>query len=713
MKRFVLLAAVMLSLWGCATFNRSYKLGNQAELNRNWAEAIRFYEAAALEDPKEPVYRLAMARVKYAASLGYILQGRRLAGEGKIQEALAEYAKARAYDPSNRFLLEEIRRLGETPKQVENQAPEKLELPFKLRAGNEVVTLNFPQETSLRSLFLALGRSAGVNILFDENFRDIPFSINLAEVTFAQALSALCIATKNFYRLIDERSVIIVPDQPMKRIQYEMNAIKTFYLSNIKAEEALQPLQQMISSSFKASKVFADKSLNTITVRDTPETVELAWRLLSQWDKPKAEVLIDLEIMEVSRIRMRQLGLSFDQSIVGLRYGEPPAAGGTSWVNLKDLDFSKAGNFMLTLPLAFLQFLESDADTRIIAQPRLRGLSGEEMKSMVGQKVPIPKTTFAPIAAGGVSQQPITNYDYQDVGIDIKITPQVHLEGEVTLNLELKITSLGGTGVADIPIITTREIKNVLRLRDGETNLLAGLLRDEERKSITGIPGLKSLPLLGRLFSSEDTRLEQTDVILMITPYIIRRVPLTPEDRKALWVDIKEAGAPAGEPQADEQYMERELLSRLRPPRPEEAGHESGNQIVLSPANFELSRNRGEFRITVNIQSAQPVGNLSLNLNFNSQVIKLKDVVEGPLVKQLGENAPFLKNVDNAAGACTIGISSTDLSKGIKAVGNLAVLLFETVNPGETQISIGGVTANGPGGQVVSFTTRNARVVVR
>jgi general secretion pathway protein D len=422
---------------------------------------------------------------------------------------------------------------------------------------------------------------------------------------------------------------------------------------------------------------------------------------------------VDLEIMEVSRIRLRQLGLNFDQNLVGLRYGESSSSTESSWVNLKDLNFGQAGNFYLSLPLAFFQFLESDSDTRIIAQPRLRGVSGQEIKSVVGQKVPIPKTTFAPIAAGGVSQQPITNYDYQDVGIDITVTPQVHLENEVTLELSLKITSLAGTGVADIPIITTREVKNVLRLKDGETNLLAGLIRDEERKSLTGIPGLKSLPLLGRLFSAEDTQREQTDVILMITPTIIRRVPRTEEDSKAFWVDVKETAGAAGETLAPEESLERELAGRSRFPRPEESRSEASNLVMLSPANFELSRSRGEFRLTVNLQSSQPVGNLSLNLSFNSQVIRLKDVAEGPLVKQLGPNTPFLKHVDNAAGVCTLGLSSSDLSRGVKAAGNLAVLLFETVNPGETQVTISGVTANGPGGQAIIFATRNARVVVR
>jgi general secretion pathway protein D len=711
MKKILAVSAAMLSLWACATFSRSYKSGNEAELARNWEEAIRHYEAAALENPREPVYRLALVRARYAASMGHVLRARRLAAEGDAEKALAEYDKALAFDPGNRFLLAEIKRLKQGPPPPEPAAAEKLERPVNLKSRGEPVSLNFPSETSLRSLFLALGRSGQVNVLFDENFRDVPLAVTLEGASFEQALESLCASTKNFYRVIDERSVIIIPDQPMKRLQYELNAIKTFFLSNIKAEEALQPLQQMISSSFKAAKVFADKSLNALTVRDTPETVELSAKLLRLWDKPKAEVIVDLEIMEVSRVKLRQLGLSFDQNAAGLRYGTP-ADEETSWFSLKDLDFSQAGNFSLSLPLALLQFLETDADTRIIAQPRLRGVSGEEIKSLVGQRVPIPRTTFAPFAAGGVSQQPITNFDYEEVGLDIKITPRVHLEDEITLELELKITSLGGTGVADIPIITTREVKNVLRLQDGETNLLAGLLRDEERKSLSGIPGLKNIPLLGRLFSNEDTRLEQTDVILMITPTIIRRMPLSDEDRRPVWVDVKDSSLPGREP-GPEEAMDRETLARGRAVRPEEAPAEGGNLVILSPANFELPRSRGEMRLSVNVQSGQPVGSLSLNLAYNNRVLKLKDVVEGPAVRQAGQSAPFLKNIDDSAGACTIGFSSTDVGRGARLSGTLAVLLFEIVAEGESQVSVTGVTANGPGGQALQFTARNSRVLVR
>jgi len=722
MKKFVLLAAVALIVSGCATFNLPYKLGNKAELNKNWDEAINYYEKAVLASPGNPVYRLALDRAKHAASLSFLQQARLLASQNKKEEALALYDKAILYDPLNIIIIQERGAAAGTPPAELKPAVEKIEPPIKLKVKDEKLVLNFPSEASLRSLFLTLSKTAGVNILFDENFRDIPFSINLSDVNFEQALNSLCVATKNFYRILDERSVIIVPDQPMKRIQYELNGIRSFRLSNIKADEVLPSLQQMLSSQFRAVKIIADKNLNTITVRDTPATIALAAKLIQLWDRPRAEVIIDLEMMEVSRTRLRQLGINFDQNIAGLSYGNPAPASTTTttttatpWYNLKDLQIGKLASYYVSLPTAYLSFLQTDSDTKIIAQPRLRGLSDEQIESLVGQRIPIPQTTFTPIAAGGVNQQPVTSYEYKDVGINIKVKPHVHAEGAVTLEMDLEITSLGGTGYASIPIITTRKIKNILRLKDGETNLLAGLLRDEERKSLKGIPGIHSLPILGRLFDYEDTTLEQTDVILTVTPYIIRKVPVMPDDGKPIWVDVEESRAGgSGEEGVDEEaYAEEQPIPERRLPG---AGRDRGepgvNQVLFSPGNFELPKGR-DFRITVSLRSGEAVGNFSMSITYNSQLMKLKDVTEGAILRQGSQPVPFLKNIDNGSGVCTIGFTSPNMAKGMQGSGPLAILSFESLSPGEGQVTASGVSANGPTGKSLAFEVRGARVVVR
>jgi general secretion pathway protein D len=718
MKKIALVIIIAMTSWACVALSLNYKLGTQAEMNKKWEEAIQFYEKASLENPKEPVYRLALTRARFAASLFHLQEARKLIARGQKEEAKAEYTQAISYNPRDTSIAREARVLtAETPKE---QAPkkEKLEFPIKLRAKEDKLQLKFPAETGLKSILLALGKSAGINILFDENFREMAFTIELADLSFEEALKSVCYATKNFYRIIDERTVIVVPDLPQKRMQYEVNAIRTFYLSNLKADAAQGYLMSMLiqRAQGKVPMLVFDKDLNSVTIRDTPQVLEMAEKLIAIWDKPKGEVLIDLEIMEVSRLKLRQLGVSFDQNIVGARYGEAPTDGTqtTNWLSLKGLDFSKSDNFFISLPLAYLQFLESDTETKIVAQPRLPGVSDEEINYKVSQKIPMPMTQFSTFAAGGLNNVPITSYQQQDVGIEVKIKPKVHFEKEVTLEMDIKVSSLGGKGYADIPIINTREIKNIMRLKDGETKLIGGLLRDEERKTLKGIPWLKDIPVLGRLFGAEDTILEQTDVILTITPYIVRSIPLNPDDLKALWVDVESVtSGSASLGGLEEALLDREInpdeamraIRRLQQDAP-------ANQVVLMPKNYEVPPSR-PFNIVVNIRSDQEIGNISLALNYDPRLVTLKEVREGGMTRQAGANAPFLKNIDNNAGVCTLGLSSPQLGKGIKGGGTLATLIFEGKSPGECMIRVANVSAMSVSGQVISFQVDQSRIIVR
>ncbi len=714
MRKFSLIFIILLLCLGCVTFSRHYRLGAQAEMAKQWDEAVKYYERAALENPRESVYRIALLRAKIAASLYHLQEARKLVAEGKIEEAKKAYNQAISYDPQNKALIFEAMSLNQKEQSPSRPVERKIEFPIKLKTTKEKVGLKFT-EAPLKAIFQALGKFAGINILFDEAFSDRPVSIDLTNKTFEEALSSLCLISRNFYRIIDENSVIIVPDRPEKRLQYEVSAIRTFYLSNISVEAVQNPLQLLLRTQYRAPFIVADKNMNSITIRDVPANIELAEKLIKLWDKPKAEVIIDLEIMEVSRMKLRQLGLSFDQNIIGLKYSGTET-GNQGWFNLKDIDFTKMENYQLSVPTAFIQFLETDADTKIIAQPRLRGLADEEIKSLVGQKVPIPQTTFTPIAAGGISQQPVTSFVYQDVGLEIKIKPKIHLEREVTLDLELKITSIAGTGIAGIPIITTREVKNILRLKDGETNLLGGLLKDEERKSLKGIAGLKNIPLIGRLFSAEDTTIEQTDVVLTITPYIIRTMPLTEEDLKPLLIDVEglvstatQAALPGTLPLTLIERMEAreaEEIERLR----EEARR--GNLIELSPMTVDVPQGR-EFRLAINLRCQEEVASLSLNLGINPAVVKIKDVIPGGIIFQLGEKAPFLKNIDPSGSSAVVAFSSPQIGRGFKGEGNLAVLVCEAAGSGEAEMTLTSVSANGPTGKTISLDFRGAVIIVR
>ncbi len=712
MKKITFVIVIVSFLWSCMTLSQHYKAGYEAAMNKDWDKAVEFYEKAVLEDPENSVYRLALYRAKVAASYSHLYIARNLAAEGKKEEALKEYEMAFSYDTTNMKIYEEAKRFA--LKGPEEKKPKEIivEKHIILDVSEEKIQLKFMQEASLRSIFQALGKHAGVNILFDETFSDKPFSIDLTDMNFEQAVHSLCMASKNFYRIIDPKTLIVVPDQPMNRAKYEVNVIKTFYLSNINAQEILGSLTTMTRTQFKAPSIIVDKNLNSITVRDTPEVVALAERLIRKWDKPKGEVVVDLEFMEVKRVKMKEFGLDFDNYVAALRYA--PESEDSAWLNLANIDFSKTENFQITLPAAFIQFLATDSDTKVLSQPRLRGVVGEPIEYMVGDQVPIPITTFTPIAAGGVNQQPITSFEYKDVGIIVKITPWIHASDEITLELEFEIKAISGSGFGNIPIIATRKVKNIIRLKDGETNLTAGLLQDQERQSIKGIVGLKDVPILGGIFSKTNLEVEQTDLIMTITPSIIRTIPLSEEDAEPVWVNLD--GAPAvGSimPERDDDlFDERMRRERLLMDRASEEQPGGPNQITLNPANFEGPQNR-DFRVNVNISSSVEVGNMSFNLSYNPQVLELKQVILGGYAQQFGKNPSFLQNIDNSAGMCTIGFSSPEVTKGFRGRGRVATLVFNAKAVGESTIAISGISANSPTGQSVNFTSRESDIVIR
>ncbi|MDH4196813.1 MAG: cohesin domain-containing protein [Candidatus Aminicenantes bacterium] len=715
MTKTLSVALACLVLGACVTFSPFYKAGVQAELNRKWDEAIAAYERAALENPKEAVYRVALFRAKAMASLATLHTARTLEAAGNKEEAVAAYRKALAFDPLNRQAAEELAALTAPPPKETKPKLAPYEPPVKLKVPTTPVRLKFA-EASLKSIFQTMGKSHGINFIYDEQFRDRPLTVDISDRTFEQTLGFLCMTSQSFFRVVDEKTVLIVPDQPMKRLQYETNVVRTFYLSNLNAPDIVNVLNTAVRSPLKAPQIFADKNLNTITIRDTPNVVALTERLLKAWDKPPAEVLVDLEIMEVSRIKLRQLGLDLDANTVGVRYNDQTSAEGTTtsgWFNLKGLRLTESGNFEISLPTAYLQFLESDSDTKIIAQPRLRGIGGQNIEYLVGQRVPIVNSQVVPIAAGGIGTQPITNFTLQEIGINLKIKPRVHFEKEVTLEIDVEISSIAGTGVAGIPIIATRKVKNVVRLRNGETNLLAGLLRDEERTSLRGIAGLMNLPLVGRLFSYEDTQLEQTDVILTITPYIIRSLPLAPEDERPVWIDLEGISGSGGGGGGVESPGRADPgrapgIPRAVPVEPDSGGE---NFVFFNPPNLDVPQGR-EFRVLIDVRNEADIGTLTLSIGFNSQVLRLKQIAPGGLVSQGGGNVPFLSSID-AGGSATIGFSSPGLGQGIKGGGTLAVLVFESVGVGETAVAVNSVTATAPNGTPIRFETNETRISVR
>jgi general secretion pathway protein D len=711
MKKIGIVLALAMAVAGCVTISHDYQLGAAAEMNKQYDMAIKYYDQAALENPKEAVYRLALFRAKSAASLLHLQNARTLAAQGKKKEAMVEYGIALSYDPRNRAIAVEMKALEAPALKPEKPAITVAEAPVKLKGSGEKLSINFRAPVSLKSILDTLARASGVTFIYDETYRDINLAVDLTGKDLDQAVNYLCVASKNFFRIVDEKTVIIAPDNFAMRQKYELLVIRTFYLSNINAQDVQLALVNMIKTQTKIPTIQVDKSLNSITIRDTPQAIALAEKLLRAWDKSQPEVIIDVEMMEVDRNLLRNLGIDFSNTTLSVELNPAISPGSaTGWLNLSGLKLGSLASYEISNPTATIQFLEGDSHTKVIAQPRIRGVAGEEMTYLVGQKVPIPTATYTPIMAGSTTAQPIVQYNLEPVGISLKLKPRVHLEKEVTIEVEIKISSIAGSGYANIPIINTREIKNVIRLKDGETNLLAGLLQDQEVKSISGISGLKDIPLLGNFFSSTQTTITQTDLLLTITPYIIRTLPLTDEDAKPVWVDPNNITgvSAAGQGAAVAGVLDQGGVTEN--PRPEPGEDTGSDALYLSPASFEIPKDR-EFRVNVELASEKEIGNMSLNIGFNPQYLKLKEVIEGGVVKPLGGQARFV-SIPTDSG-CTLGFSGPTLGQGFKGQGILAVLVFTAVNAGDTTVSIGSYSAVGTTGQSIILSTGESRILVR
>jgi len=539
-SRLPAVVALSLALVGCAT-GAAMRAGESAEHLQDYDRAIVEYTKVLRDQPDNRAARQALERSKLRSSLEHFSRGRRFETGGRLEEALVELQLASELNPGNGdidALLGSVRnqlrtkvatsRGGKTELQslVERSrafAPAGLDLPSDVRMPN---TLTF-RDASSRDVFTALGKFADISVVFDPQFRAQPISIDLRNASLDNALQAVSTATRSFYRVTAQRTVTVVPDTPAKRQEYEEEIVRLFYLSNADLKETVDLLRVVID----ARRLAAVTATNAITIKDTPDRVAAAGRIIAAIDKARPEVVIDVELLEIDRTRLREFGLQLASP------GEPPTGiNGAVGINrdvvtLRDLRNLTQSDILLTnLPSLYYRLLKSDTNTRTLANPQLRTSEGMPAQARFGERVPVPVTTFSPIATGGVNQQPITSFNYENIGVNIDITPRTHHDDEVSLALKVAVSSISGTGFGGLPTFGNREIDTVIRLKDGETNLLAGLIRDDERRVLRGIPGLSDLPIIGRLFAQSQRETQETDIVLTLTPRIIRVLDLTEED---------------------------------------------------------------------------------------------------------------------------------------------------------------------------------------
>ncbi|MCY3842869.1 MAG: hypothetical protein OXH69_04935 [Acidobacteria bacterium] len=568
-----LLAAVALATTAACATSGAFRTAQQAELRQDFDRAVIEYGRAVAERPNDRQAQLALERAKLRAAEVHYAEGRRLARLSRWRDALAEFQIAYELNPSRGDVADELRdarakveldiaaraegvtELEALIHRTRDAATPGLDLPRAVKLPDSVVF----RDASARAVFSALGQLADVTIVFDPTFSDTALSIDLRSTTFDVALAAVAASTRNFFRVTQPGTVTIIPDTPAKRREYEEEVVRTFFLNHADVQETIDLLRLVID----ARRLAPTTGPNAISIKDTPERIEAAGRLLRAIDKAPAEVVIQVQLLEVDRQALREYGLPL---------GSPAGPGIDSTVTLEQAE----GGFTLddvarlavpdllvtNLPSLNLRLLETHTSTRVLANPRLRTSGGVEASASFGERVPVPVTTFTPFAAGGVNQQPITSFNYENVGVNIRITPRIHHDDEVTLEIALEISNISGTGYANVPQFGTREIETTIRLLDGETSILAGLIRDEATEVNEGIPGLNSVPVIGRIFGRTRTETQETDIVLTLTPHILRGLELDEEDLLPFRVDIETAAGATG------LLPQPALQQRLPPPPP-------------------------------------------------------------------------------------------------------------------------------------------------
>lgn len=556
MKKLILLLALTL-LTACSSY-QAFREGEKAEQDENYDRAVAKYMEALSRDPDNVRYKIYLERVRLRASQAHFEKAKKLHEAGKLRSAILEYQMAVQLDPTNEYAQVELKKALKAQKE-KNTALSDLEVlkqkamssgqPPKLNPkSREPMAFSFPKPTEVKDIYKAFAKAFGFNIIYDPQIKEKKITLELKEVTSEKALEITMRSAGHFYKVIDETTIIIAPDTPQMRKEYEDLLIQTFYLSNADVKD----VNNILRSIMQARNVATNQQLNAVVIRDTADKVAIAKRIIEANDKSKAEVIIDVELMQVDTSKFKEIGANLSNYSYTLGYNTGTETG---TISIGDLSSIYHDDWNVAIPSITLSLVKNASEAELLAKPQLRISEGEKAQLHIGDRIPIATAQFSGYqqtgGTTGYGAMPYRSYQYTDVGIKIDIEPRVHHNREVTLKLKVEVSSVapssGGDGDYLPPTISTRTINSVIRLKDGESNLLAGLIRNDRSMSKSGFPWLQEIPLIGSLFSNSTRNLKRTDLMLTLTPHIIRMPDITEKDLIPVWVGTEKNMSIRGE----------------------------------------------------------------------------------------------------------------------------------------------------------------------
>jgi len=735
------------------------KRGASAELRQDYDAAFEDYRQANLKKPKDLRYKTHLERIRPLASIQHVDRGRLLRQSGDYTGAIQQFMRALEIDPSNQAAHQEIEitqrqqppptATGAAAKAEDEEMSHQHEMlesignlagPVQLKpVSNDRVTLHMVQDTKI--IYESIGKLAGLNVLFDPDYTSKRIPVDLTNVTLSDALRIVGTIAGTFYKPVTENTIFVAQDTRTKRTDIQDLAVQTFYLSNSSqpndGNEILTGLRLLLDPS---TKLYLVPSQNAIVIRATTDQLLLAQKLINDFDRAKAEVVMDVAVLEVNKDKIRNLGITLPTSI-GLTpqlpttsttaVGTTPTTNATN-LSLNNLSHLNASDFAVSVSGGTLNALLSDIDTRVLQNPRIRATDGQRATLKIGQRIPIATGSYSAGVATGVANLGVqTQFTFVDVGVNIDITPTVHLDREISLKMIVNVSQQNGSqtisGVTE-PIIGQRVLEQVIQLKEGEPSILAGILTKQDNHNVAGTPGLGEIPFFKFFFSTQSKEVQDDEIVFLVIPHIVRESVITRLNTAAIdtgtsnsialrHVDedltqgaattpglVRNPAAPESISSAanaataalqtmhqDGQQQTASAASAAAAAVNPTGGAQPvpGGPVSLSVVPANANQQVGStFQVAVMLADGTNVFAVPMQVQYNPHVMQLVNVDAGDFLSQDGKPVALVHRDDAATGLVSISTTRPPSSNGVTGKGNLCTLTFKAIGPGDGNISL-------------------------
>ena len=734
--------------------DKLFKLGTEAEARKEFDKALEYYEEALKTDPQETIYELATRRVRFESGQEHVKVGKKLLDASDLEKALAEFQKAFAADPGSMIALQDIQQTKELLEQkqkglvppgekpmtsVERAQKDSLAMIESLQSvpelkpvTNQISQLKMNNQPP-KVLYETVGKLAGINVLFDPQMQaGKNANLDLNNVTLQEALDYVALLTKTYWKPVSGNAIFVTEDNVTKRRDYEDEVVKVFYLKNPTSTQEFSEMVTAVRSVTDVRRMFQFNAENAIVVRDTVDKVMLVEKLLHDLDKPKAEVVVDVIVMDVASDISHQIGaglVSNGTNGLSLPIQFSPTnpitssttgasgTGGTgatststtgttgsttassTYVALSQLGHLGTSDFSTSLPGATLQAVMSDSRTKIQESPEVRVSDGQKVTLKIGEKYPYATGSFQPgVGTVGVSPLVSTQFQFVDIGVNVELTPHVHGSDEVTLHVSVDISNIANTlnlGGLSQPVIGQKKNEADIRLKDGEVSLLGGLMSDQDTSVIGGIPGLVNIPILGKyLFGNVSKDKQKEQLMIALIPHIVRKPDITGMDMKGIAAGtdatvrlsygpkVEEKAAPAAPAPSASVAPAAVTPAAVTPATPGGAA-----ALTFSPAKVTAQLS-SPVNIVLEATNMRDLATVPVKVRWDPKILRLEMISPGALLSQDGKIIAPSLDIRNDSGDASISVSRVAGAPGVSGTGPLLQLKFTAVGKGIATVSV-------------------------